>query len=117
MNWQFEQLDPAYGGVSEGPVWNGDVLRFTHIQASRIMQYDPASGKVTLWRGNTNCANGMAYDAQGRLLLCEGGATADARRVTRMDLDGSITVLADSFEGKRLNIPNDIVSDGQGRIW
>ncbi len=117
MTWQFEELDPAYGGVSEGPVWNGEVLRFTHIQRSRILQFDPATKQVSIWRENTNCANGMAYDAEGRLLICEGGATNDARRVTRLELDGSITVLADSYDGKRLNIPNDIVTDPQGRIW
>lgn len=117
MPWTFETLDPAYGGVSEGPVWNGATLLFTRIQQSRIMRYDPATGAVTVWRENTNCANGLAFDHQGRLCACEGGATAGARRVTRYEPDGSVTVLADRLDGKRLNIPNDLVVDPEGRIW
>jgi len=115
--WQFETLDPAYGKVSEGPAWDGTGLLFTRIQHSRIMRYDPAANHVSVWRENTNCANGLTFDAQGRLYGCEGGATEDARRVVRYEPDGGFTVLADSFEGKRLNIPNDIVADPQGHIW
>ena len=74
-------------------------------------------GACTVYRENTNCANGLTFDAQGRLYGCEGGATADARRVVRYNADGSVTVLADQFEGKRLNIPNDLVVDGEGRVW
>jgi gluconolactonase len=59
----------------------------------------------------------MTFDAQGRLYACEGGATPDARRVVRYEADGGFTVLADNFEGKRFNIPNDIVADPQGNIW
>src|SRR5262249_3173428 len=117
MPWKFEELDGPYGGVSEGPIWDGAVLRFTHIQQSKILEYDPASGKLSIWRENTNCANGLCHDAQGRILACEGGATADARRVTRYEADASVTVLATGFEGKRLNIPNDVVVDRQGTIW
>ena len=72
---------------------------------------------MSVWRENTNCANGLAVDAEGRLLACEGGAAEDARRVIRYERDGSITVLACAYEGKRLNIPNDLVIDRQGRIW
>lgn len=117
MNWTFELLDPPYGGISEGPIWDGSVLRFTHIQQSRIMEYNPASDVLGVWKENTNCSNGLAYDKDGCVLACEGGATADARRVVRHRKDGSVEVLADSFEGKRFNIPNDIVTDSQGRIW
>lgn len=117
MNWEFEVIDPAYGGVSEGPVWDGQRIRYTRIQQSRIMEYDPNGGALAIWRENTNCANGLAYDAQGRLLACEGGAVADRRRVVRYEHDGQITVLADQFEGKRLNIPNDLAVDLLGRIW
>ena len=115
--WEFETLDPAYGEVSEGPAWDGSGLLFTRIQHSRIMRFDPASGSVSVWRENTNCANGLTFDAQGRLYGCEGGATADARRVVRYESDGGVTVLADGFEGKRFNIPNDIVADPEGRLW
>ncbi|HWD99239.1 MAG TPA: SMP-30/gluconolactonase/LRE family protein [Bryobacteraceae bacterium] len=115
--WNFETLDPAYGEVSEGPAWDGSGLLFTRIQQSRIMRYDPASGAVSIWRENTNCANGLTFDGEGRLYGCEGGATENARRVVRYEADGGATVLADNFEGKRLNIPNDIVVDLAGRIW
>ncbi len=115
--WKFEVLDPAYGNVSEGPAWDGSGLLFTRIQQSRIMRYDPVAGKVTVFRENTNCANGLTFDAQGRLYACEGGATPDARRVVRYNVDGSVTILADGYEGKRLNIPNDLVVDLEGRVW
>jgi gluconolactonase len=117
MAWTFEILDPAYGAVTEGPVWDGSGLLFTRIQQSRIMRYDPATGRISVYRENTNCANGLALDSQGRLYACEGGVTADARRVVRYEADGSVTVLADRYEGKRLNIPNDLVVDPEGRVW
>ncbi len=117
MAWQFEMLDPAYGGVSEGPVWDGSGLLFTRIHESRIMRFEPASGRVSVWRENTNYANGLTRDRQGRLYACQGGATPDARRVVRYEEDGSATVLADNFEGKRLNIPNDLVVDSAGYVW
>jgi gluconolactonase len=116
-NWEFEILDPAYGQVSEGPAWDGSGLLYTRIQHSKIMRYDPASNTCTVFRENTNCANGLTFDAQGRLYGCEGGATADARRVVRYNTDGTFEVLADQFEGKRLNIPNDIVVHPDGRVW
>lgn len=116
MSWNFETVDPAYGHVSEGPAWDGSGLFFTRIQHSKIMRYDPAENKVSVWRENTNCANGLTFDAAGRLYGCEGGATANARRVVRYEPNG-FTVLADSFEGKRLNIPNDLVADRDGSIW
>ena len=117
MPWNFELIDEPYGAVSEGPAWDGSVLFFTHIQQSRIMQYDPRSGKCTVFRENTNCANGLNFDSAGRLYGCEGGATIDARRVVRYEDSGGVTVLADGFEGKRLNIPNDLALDPGGRVW
>ena len=119
MAWEFELVDPPYGNVSEGPVWTGSVLLFTHIQESRILQYDPRARSCTVFREDTNCANGLTLDAQGRLHACEGGATIDARRVVRYEDGGrgGVTVLADGFEGKRFNIPNDVVVDPQGRVW
>jgi gluconolactonase len=117
MPWNFEQIDGPYGGVSEGPAWDGSALYFTHIQQSRIMKYDPASGLLTIWRENTNCANGLNFDREGRLYACEGGATIDARRIVRYEKSGDVTVLADNFEGKRFNIPNDLALDPEGRVW
>ena len=116
-NWTFETLDPAYGAVTEGPAWDGSGLLYTRIQQSRIMRYDPVSGACTVFRENTNCANGLTFDAQGRLYGCEGGAANDARRVVRYESDGSVTVLVDRYEGKRLNIPNDVVVDPDGCVW
>jgi gluconolactonase len=116
-NWEFERLDAAYGGVTEGPAWDGSGLLYTRIQQSRIMRYDPATGACTVWRENTNCANGLTFDSQGRLCACEGGATAGARRVVRYNDDGGVSVLADRYRGRRLNIPNDLVVDPAGRVW
>jgi len=104
-NWTFETLDPAYGAVTEGPAWDGSGLLFTRIQQSRIMRYDPVSGACAVFRENTNCANGLTFDAQGRLYGCEGGAAIDARRVVRYESDGSVTVLADRHFGEKTVIP------------
>ena len=113
MSWEFELLGEPYGGVSEGPVWLDDVLFYTQIQACRMMRFDPADGSLAVHRTDTNYANGLAPDAEGRILACEGGG----RRVVRYEADGETTMLADAFEGKQLNMPNDVVSDPQGRVW
>ena len=115
--WTFELLDPAYGKVTEGPAWDGSGLLFTRIQQSRIMRFDPETNAVSVWREGTNHSNGMTFDAQGRLYACQGGDDENSRRVVRFEADGSETLLADNFEGKRLNIPNDIVVDPQGSVW
>lgn len=116
MSWQFELLAGPYGGVTEGPAWDGRYLLFTHIPASRILRYDPAGGEVSVYCEGTNCANGLMFDSQGRLYGCEGGAAQDARRVVRYEEDG-VAVVTDGFEGKRFNIPNDLAFDPRGRLW
>ena len=116
-SWNFEQIDAPYGSVSEGPIWNGRYLLYTRIHQSRIMKYDPASGAVTVFKEGTNHSNGLAYDGQERILACEGGDHAQGRRLVRYEADGSRTVICDNYEGKRLNIPNDVVIDRQGRVW
>jgi gluconolactonase len=113
MSWKLKLVDGPYGGVTEGPAWDGEGLLYTHIPASRIMRYDPRAKKSTVFREGTNCANGLMLDASGRLYACEG----DARRVVRYESGGGATVLADRFEGKRFNIPNDLAVDPQGRVW
>ena len=98
---------------TEGPLWLGqEGLIFSDIPADTIYR-----GNGEVYRRPSGGANGLALDPQGRLLACEGGATEDARRVARYDPGGGVTVLASSYQGKRLNIPNDLVVDTQGRVW
>ena len=113
MTLKFELLIEPYGGTTEGPTWDGTGLVFTHIPASEIMRYDPVTGSSSVFRSGTNCANGLMFDPQGRLYACEG----DARRVVRYEADGTATVLADRFEGRKFNIPNDLAIDLEGRVW
>ena len=112
MTWQFALVAGPFGGVAEGPAWDGSGLLFTHIPGSVIYRYDPATGATSPYRRGTNCANGLMFDAEGRLYACEGGA----RRVVRYDADGPV-VLADGFEGGKFNIPNDLAIDPEGRVW
>jgi gluconolactonase len=113
VSWEFELIVQPYGGVAEGPAWDGAALLFTQIHASRIMCYDPAHRALAVFRENTNYTNGLMFDPQGRLYACQGGG----RAVVRFEPDGGVTVLADRYEGKRLNLPNDLAIDLQGRIW
>lgn len=100
---------------AEGPVWFGDgrFLLWSDIPNDRILRWDDCSGQVSVFRQPSHHANGLARDRQGRLLACEHGT----RRVTRTEYDGRITVLAERFDGKPLNSPNDIVCARDGSIW
>ena len=114
MSWKFELLmKPTGVPLTEGPVWDGECILFTHIQASRILRYDPKSSAITEWRAGTNRTNGLAFDAQGRLFGCCSGG----RSIVRFDPDGRNTVIADRLDGKRLNTPNDLAIDRKGRLW
>ena len=114
------RLDKLYDGCrwAEGPVWFNDIgcLLFSDIPNQRILRWS-ANGlqdqSVSVFRQPSNFANGHTRDGAGRLVSCEHGT----RRVTRTEIDGSITVLADSFQGKRLNSPNDVVVHSDGSIW
>ncbi|MEP1933807.1 MAG: SMP-30/gluconolactonase/LRE family protein, partial [Roseibium sp.] len=99
----------------EGPVWYGDgrYLLWSDIPNNRIMRWDEVTGLSSAFRQPSNFANGQTRDRQGRLITCEHGG----RRVTRTEYDGSITVLADSYDGKRLNSPNDVIVKSDGSIW
>jgi gluconolactonase len=99
---------------TEGPVWFGDAncLLFSDIPSNRIMRWSPDTG-TSVYRFPSNYSNGHTRDREGRLVSCEHGA----RRVTRTEYDGSITVIADSFDRKRLNSPNDVVVKSDGTIW
>ena len=112
MAWEFERVAGPYS-FTEGPVWTGQALLFTDIRNSRIMRYAPATRVCVPFATETNEANGLTLDGQGRLYVAEGGG----RRVMRYEAEGTRTVLADRFEGIRLNSPNDLVVDNQGRVW
>src|SRR5215831_4992462 len=112
-----QHLADGFGGPlgpAEGPVWwkEGHYLLFSDIHNNRRMKYEPGAG-VSLFLEPTNRANGLTRDLQGRLIACE----HDTRRVTRLELDGSLTVLANSFKGQRLNRPNDVVVRSDGCIY
>jgi gluconolactonase len=100
---------------AEGPQWFGDgrYLLFSDIPNNRILRWDETTGSTSNFRHPSQHANGLARDEQGRLLVCEHGT----RRVTRTEYDGSTTVLASHYQGKRLNSPNDIVCGRDGAIW
>jgi gluconolactonase len=111
------QLEVLSTGLrwGEGPVWFGDgrYLLFSDIPNNRILKWDEVSGATTLHRYPSNFVNGGTRDRQGRLVSCEHGG----RRISRTEHDGTITVLVDSFQGKRLNSPNDVVVKSDGTIW
>ncbi len=109
----IEEIGRGYG-VAEGPLWwkEGGYLLFSEVRGNRRNRWAPGES-VTLLREPTNSANGLTRDPQGRMIMCEGGAG----RVTRMEHDGSITVVANSYRGKRLNRPNDVVVKSDGSIY
>jgi len=112
-NAPVKQLASGFDWV-EGPVWFGDAgcLLFSDIPNDRILRWTPGVG-ISTYRHPSNYANGHTRDRQGRLVSCEHGT----RRVTRTEHDGRITVIADSFDGRPLNSPNDVVVAQDGGIW
>jgi gluconolactonase len=113
----LSSVDRLYTGTrwGEGPVWFGDLrcVIWSDIPNNRMLKWDEDSGAVSVFRKPSNNGNGNTRDRQGRLITCE----HLSRRVTRTEIDGSITVIADKFEGKRLNSPNDVVVKSDGTIW
>jgi gluconolactonase len=111
---KVERLGTGYRW-SEGPVWFGDgrYLLWSDIPNNRILKWEEETGAISVFRKPSNNSNGNTRDRQGRLLTCE----HDARRVTRTEYDGTVTVIAERFEGKPLNSPNDIVCKSDGSIW
>src|SRR5499427_9897669 len=117
VNEPIKELADGFGGPqgpAEGPLWwrEGGYLLFSDIHHDRRMKYEPGRG-VSVVLEPTNRANGLTRDRQGRVVACE----HDSRRVTRQELDGSITVIANSFQGRRLNRPNDVVVKSDGCIY
>jgi gluconolactonase len=124
-------IDPAFDGLiqantsikrlwtgalwTEGPAWNsqGRYLLWSDIPNNRQLRWLEDDGRVTVFRSPSNNSNGNTFDSQGRQLSCE----HLTRRVVRYEHDGSVTVIADSFEGKRLNSPNDVAVHADGSIW
>src|ERR1035441_427058 len=100
---------------AEGPVWVGEggYLLFSDIPNNRMLRWLEETGEVTVFRSPSNYSNGNCRDREGRLITCE----HDSRRVTRTEHDGSVAVLMDSFQGKKLNAPNDVVVASDGFIW
>ena len=107
-------LEKLAGGLdfTEGPVWLDGALVFSDIPASELKRWTRRDG-MTTFRAPSDHANGNTLDRQGRLVTCEHGT----RRVTRTERDGRVTVLADRFEGKRFNSPNDVVVKSDGSVW
>lgn len=127
----FEIIDPSFRACligharverlwtgarwSEGPVWfaPGRFLVWSDIPNNRMLRFDETDGSVSVFRQPSNNSNGNTVDREGRLITCE----HLTRRVTRTEHDGSVTVIADAFDGKRLNSPNDVVVKSDGSIW
>ena len=127
---EFEVLDDRFGDVkgdhrverldvecrwAEGPVYvaAGRYLLVSDIPNDRIVRWDETTGAVGVFRHPAGYSNGNTLDPDGRLVTCEHGN----RRVTRTEHDGTITVLADRHDGRRLNSPNDVVARSDGSIW
>jgi gluconolactonase len=110
-------IERLYTGCrwAEGPVWFGDgrYVLWSDIPNNRILRWTEETGEVSVYRKPSNYSNGNTRDKQGRLITCE----HDARRVTRTEYDGTVTVLMDHYQGKRLNAPNDVVVHSNGSIW
>lgn len=111
------RVDRLWTGArwSEGPVWMaaGRYLLWSDIPNNRLLRWIETNGTVTTFRQPSNNTNGNTVDRQGRLISCE----HLERRVTRTEHDGTITVIADSYNGKRLNSPNDVVVKSDGSVW
>ncbi len=112
MSWDWELLaGPAT--ITEGPAWDGAGLFYSSIADHEIRRFDPASGAVAVAYRDSRAANGLAFGPDGALFACEGASGA----IARYGPDGTRTVLADRFEGRRLNSPNDLALDRAGRVW
>ncbi|HYG87838.1 MAG TPA: SMP-30/gluconolactonase/LRE family protein [Azospirillum sp.] len=111
------RLEKLYTGCrwAEGPAYfpAGRYLVWSDIPNDRMLRFDETTGTVGVFRSPAGYSNGNTIDRQGRLVTCEHGN----RRVSRTEHDGTIRVLADSFEGKRLNSPNDVVVRSDGTVY
>lgn len=111
-SWTFERVAGPFE-YTEGPVWDGEFVLFSDIPNERVMQYDPAADECTVFRERTNAANGLKIGPDGYLYACE----RDAHRIARYEAGGGRTVVVSEDDGTRLNSPNDLAFDGDGRLW
>jgi gluconolactonase len=111
------KVERLYTGCrwAEGPVWMGDArcLLWSDIPNNRMLRWDEETGAVSVYRKPSGYANGNTRDRKGRLLTCEHGG----RRISRTETDGRVKTLANAYQGKRLNSPNDIVCKSDGSVW
>ena len=112
---KIERLATGITRWAEGPVWFGDqrAVIWSDVPGNKMYRWDEQTGVTSVFRAPSGNANGNTRDRQGRLLTCE----HLGRRVARTEHDGRIVTLVDSFEGKRLNSPNDIVCKSDGSVW
>jgi gluconolactonase len=110
----LEQIATGFG-FTEGPIWCGDYLLFSDIPRNRIIRWRMFSNgpEVTTFRSPSGNSNGLTLDRSGRLIACE----SSTRRITRTEVDGSVSVLAERYEGKRINSPNDVVVRSDGSVY
>jgi gluconolactonase len=105
------------GSFTEGPAYGPDGRVYFSDIGDRIMAYDPKTGRTAVYREPSGRANGLDFDPKGRLVAAEGANAGGRRRVTVTEPDGTVRVLADRWQGKRLNSPNDLTIDTQGRVY
>lgn len=110
--WQFQEVAGPFG-LTEGPAWDGEALLFSNLPDNRILRYHPKTQTTETCRQGTRMANGLMLDRRGRLYACE----AAGRCIACYHPDGTRTVIAGAFRGSRLNSPNDLAIDLEGRIW
>ena len=105
------------GEFTEGPAAAPDGSIYFSDIGNRIMRFDPKTGKTSTFRDPSGRSNGLKFDASGRLIACEGANTGGNRRISVTEKDGTVKTLADKFDGKRFNSPNDLTLDTQGRVY
>src|SRR5262245_32804447 len=113
MDWNFELVAGPYEGLVDAPVWDGEGLLFSRVEAGLIMRYVPGAGDAVEVRGYASRVRAMTVDAEGNLYGCQSAS----RRIVRFNRDGSATPMVAKLDGKFHNQPDDLATDRQGRIW
>ncbi|MBN4064949.1 SMP-30/gluconolactonase/LRE family protein [Dehalococcoides mccartyi] len=114
-DWKWTQI-ANHDHLTEGPVWDGSGLLYNECAAHTTFRWDPKTKESTVWRKNTNAANGQTFDRQGQLYVCE----SSSHRVTKVDPENPNAdplIISDAFDGETMNWPNDIAVDQQGRVY